>query len=460
MKNDNDYIPFANSGSYPMRSGNIVQPLVDGEPAFRRICEAVEAANKSVWVTVAFIEQQAIMPDNRGNFFDVIDQAKARGLDVRVIFWRWFERMELNPGDHFPGSEENRNWLKERGSKFLARWDQVTDKYCQHQKSWLIDAGEESEIAFVGGINIGSDSIVPPGHPISQTGNTHDVYVEMRGPAATDVHHNFVQRWNEASDREKPDGCWPDVTCNNNLEFPKFSTQQRGEVNVQIQRTVRRGCYTDTTPTPGGESFEIAKGEYSILEQYVSAIDAAKQTIYIEDQGIGSPQIVEHLQLAIERGVEVVFLVPADPNELMVLARKNPKTQPFFDSLAMLGKSDNFTLAGIASNNGNGKYQDIYVHAKIALIDDVWCTIGSANIGNRSFYGDTELNASFWHQPTVHALRCELLREHLCRETSKLDDRAALRLYRDIALKNASRRKRGEPLEGLAFTLDPATYAI
>ncbi|MGH7289995.1 MAG: hypothetical protein ACREJT_02205, partial [Myxococcota bacterium] len=88
-----------------------------------------------------------------------------------------------------------------------------------------------------------------------------------------------------------------------------------------------------------------------------------------------------------------------------------------------------------------------------------WCTIGSANIGNRSFFGDTELNASFWHAPTVRALRCDLLREHLGRDTNELDERAALRLYREIARKNTARRAAGDPLEGLAFALDPATYA-
>jgi phosphatidylserine/phosphatidylglycerophosphate/cardiolipin synthase-like enzyme len=55
--------------------------------------------------------------------------------------------------------------------------------------------------------------------------------------------------------------------------------------------------------------------------------------------------------------------------------------------------------------------------------------IGSTNLANRSFYGDTELNASLWHGPTVRALRAELLREHLGRDNSALDDRAALPLY-------------------------------
>jgi cardiolipin synthase A/B len=48
-------IPFVQSASYPMCPGNLVRPLIDGEPAFRRICEAIEAARHIVWVTVTFM---------------------------------------------------------------------------------------------------------------------------------------------------------------------------------------------------------------------------------------------------------------------------------------------------------------------------------------------------------------------------------------------------------------------
>ena len=74
-------------------------------------------------------------------------------------------------------------------------------------------------------------------------------------------------------------------------------------------------------------------------------------------------------------------------------------------------------MTGLAANgSAAGEYQNAYVHAKVALVDDVWATIGSTNIGNRSFYGDTELNASFWHRDTVRALRCELLLEHIAQD--------------------------------------------
>lgn len=459
MERDAAHIPFVTSGAYPIRGGNVLRPLVDGEPAFRRICEAVAKAQRSVWVTVAFLHPDFQMPDGRGSVFDVLDAATARGLDVRVLFWRHRQLAELSPHEHFAGTDEQREMLRQRGSRFLARWDQAHGRYCQHQKSWLIDAGEQEEVTFVGGINLNAGSLVSPGHRAREGGNTHDVYAELRGPAASDVHHNFVQRWNEASDRGEADGCWPDASSQDDLRFPAAHTPPCGDVVVQIQRTVRRDRYRDDTAAPGSEPFEIVGGEFSIVDQYRRAIEAARRTIYIEDQAIGSAEIVERLHGALERGVDVVFLVPIDPNTEMAAGRRSPESRAFFDSLASLGDHEHFLLAGIAASRPGGGHQHVYVHAKIALVDDGWSTIGSTNIGNRSFYGDTELNASFWHDATVRELRVELLREHLGRDTASLDDRAAYRLYRDVARDNALRYEQGKELEGLALALDPTSYA-
>ena len=451
------HIPFADNGSYPVREGNRVAPLVDGEPAFRRICKAIEAATHSVWVTVAFHNPDFQMPDGRGSLFDVLDRAAARGLDVRALFWRNNDDSGFDDAEMFTGTPEHLDMLGARGARFLARWDRAQKRYCQHQKSWLVDAGQTGEIAFVGGINLSNQSVVAPGHA-NAGGSTHDVYVEVQGPSGSDVHHNFVQRWNEASDRAQTRGSWPHHDHAHDLKFPAVATARAGDALVQIQRTVRAGHYTDGTAAPGGRAFDIAKGERSVFEQYLKAIDAAKSTIYFEDQAIGSPEVVEKLDAACARGVDVVFLVPADANSEMVKARSQPQSKPFFDQLAALGRHKNFTLAGIAAPGADGVLRNVYVHAKIALIDDCWATIGSCNIGARSFFGDTELNASFFDAKTVRALRCALLAEHLALDTAALDDRAAFAKYRQIALANAGRRKAGERLVGLAFALDPATY--
>lgn len=118
------HIPPVSSGPCPVRPDNFVRALVDGEPAFCRICEAVEAARHSAWVTVAFIDRDVQMPDGRGRFFDVLDRAMERGVDVRALFWRFEPHGAPRIVESaFRGDEGERAWLRQRGSRFLARWD-------------------------------------------------------------------------------------------------------------------------------------------------------------------------------------------------------------------------------------------------------------------------------------------------------------------------------------------------
>ena len=453
------HIPPAENGTYPLRTGNMVRPLIDGIPAFGRICEAVEQAMHSVWVTMAFIEDAFRMPDGKGSFFDVLDGATERGLDVRVVFWRSPEVTVLEPdAQHFEGTPAQRRFLSDRGSRFLAVWDRLPKTWCHHQKSWLLDAGTASETAFVGGINLDVDSVVAPGHADHENGSTHDVYAEVRGPAATDIHHNFVQRWNEASERNSADGTWPEKEAVTALPFPEQLTPPAGNVPVQITRSVRRGTYKDAAPAVDAGSYPIAKGEQSCLEQYVAAVDGARETIYIEDQVLISGLILEKLEQALARGVEIVYVLPGKVWGQVLLTQADHRLAPFYDRFKSLGRFSHFTLAALAANRGPGKYLDIYVHAKIAIVDGVWATIGSCNIADRSFYSDTELNLSFWDRETAQKLRNDLFEEHLGVTVAHLSDMEALKLFRKLSKDNTARRVKGETLKGLAFCLDPAHY--
>jgi cardiolipin synthase A/B len=449
------HIPFVESCSYPARAGNAVRPLVDGVPAFRRIAQAVMAARRSVWLTVAFFAEDFRMPDGAGPLFDVLDGAVERGLDVRVNFWRPNPE-SIGYGRTFSGLPEERAMLAARGSRFRIRWDRAHGPYCQHQKSWLVDAGKPSEIAFVGGTNLTAKAQGSPGHV--NEGERHDIYVEIAGPSATDVHHNFVQRWNEASERAADDGTWGH-NGDDGLSFPARLSEPRGNSVVQIQRMVHSGRYSDAHGSPESDSYEIASGEQSVLAQYHQAIDAARRSIYIENQAVPIPEVAARLEQALQRGVEIVVLVPADPEESVRAARQNPQRKALFDGIAALGRYENFTLAGIAGLNARGSRSSIYVHAKIMLIDDAWATIGSCNLHTGSLTGNSEMNASIWDPEMARALRCELLAEHLGQDTTGIDDRAALRLYREIACENRRKRNAGDfNWQGLAFSLDPATY--
>ncbi|BCM89518.1 cardiolipin synthase B [Abditibacteriota bacterium] len=394
------------------------------------------------------------MPDERGTALDVLGRAAARGIDVRLICWRPDASTENLKRNAFWGSVEHIQQLERRRSGIRIRWDQAHPGFCQHQKSWLIDAGGKNEIAFVGGINLNPNSMTSPGHTPGTYDEcqNHDAYIELVGPSTVDVHHNFVQRWNEASERFSPDGRWG-FGSETDLPFPARIPAECGNAFVQIQRTIHSGRYTNGEATPGGCAFDIVSGEQTIFDQYCAAIDAARHSIYIENQAITVLEIVAALQRAVRLGVEVVVLLPTN---LDGLSGYTPQ-QAYFESWASLGAYENFTLAGIASLNDDGQHESVYVHDKLMLVDDQWATVGSCNLHRYSLFGNAELNAAFWCPSTVRALRCELFQEHLAHDTSPLDDRAALRYFRKIAWENRRRCNVGiHEWQGLAFALDPA----
>ncbi|WP_141710644.1 phospholipase D-like domain-containing protein [Paraburkholderia nodosa] len=454
VENIISYIPLVNPGSYPARAGNRLRPLVESGPAFRRICEAVHNAQLSVWLTVAFVLADFNMPDGHGTFLDVLDRAVARGVDVRVIFWR--PNLESSRyGQVFAGTEADFQMLRARSSRFRARWDRAPKGFCQHQKSWLIDAGHRSETAFIGGIN--------PTFNIVDLDNTgdggrHDVYVEVTGPSATDVHHNFVQRWNEASERDLIDGRWPHDD-QDTLSFPVRASESAGNSVVQIQRNVHAGRYHNSHATPGGTSYDIGAGEQSISNQYLNAIRAARSSIYIENQALPVPAFALEIERALKRGVHVVFLAPGEPEDYVRQWRQTAERREFFSRIEALGEYDNFTLVGLTAPISRGGRGQVYVHAKLMLVDDKWATIGSCNLHSNSLTGHTEINAAIWDHDWVRALRRELLREHLGEDTTDIDDRSALKLYRRIAHDNAQRFREGNfEWKGRAFEMAPSRY--
>lgn len=335
------------SGTYPRRDGNLVRPLIGGTEAFGRIAEAVDAARHRVWLTVAFCADDFRFADGR-LLFDLLESAAARGVDVRAVFWR------PNPesahyGRTYAGPPR-------AGSRLRLRWDRAAGPYVHHQKSWVVD-----DAGFIGGINLTAKAL-----------ERHDAYVEVNGPSATDVAHNFVQRWNGASEPHAAD----------DLPLPATVLAPCGASAVQIQR--------------------MFGDDRSILEQYERAIDAAERSIYIENQAIPIPPIAARLEGALKRGVEVVLLVPAIPEADVYAARKDPARRAVFDALEALGRHPNFRLAGLP----------VYVHCKLMIVDDAWATIGSCNLHRYSLGGHTEMNAAIWDEAVVRDLRDRLRRKH------------------------------------------------
>lgn len=454
------HIPSIAEGPYPLRSGNRVRPLIGGERAFRRICEAVEDACHSVWVTVAFLESTFEFPDGRGHLFDVLDRAADRGLDVRALFWSSPEVWDLEPGSHFVGSEKDHALLADRSARFTARWDRLDGTYCHHQKSWLIDAGRSGEIAFVGGINLDLDSVTMHPFPVRKGGtvsHTQDVYCELAGPVASDVHHNFAQRWNGASERDATLGAWPAPDRVDDVVFPEKVSADVGDLSVQLSRTIRRGFYEDDTAPPGGRSISPVAGEYGVMRQYLAAIGAAREAIYLENQFFFQMDLFDALEAALDRAVRVLVVVPANPSALVARVRQTKQGGPLFDRLEALAAHPRFSFVGLGVDRG-GVFESVYVHTKIAIIDDVWATIGSSNIWSRSFFGDTELNASFWDPETARQFRTDLLSAHHGDDLSALSMVEALDALAARADQNGTRRASGESIQGHTIALNAAAW--
>lgn len=412
-------IPFVGAGEYPVRAGNAVRLLVDGVPAFRRICDAIDTAQHSVWVTVAFMWSSFEMPDARGTALDVLDRAAARGVDVRVVFWRPEPEMDQHRRNAFWGSPDHIALLDQHRSGIKIRWDRARAGFCQHQKVWLIDAGGDSETAFVGGMNLNPHSVVVPGHGGAH--ENHDAYLDVCGPTVVDAHHNFVERWNHATDRLAEHGAWG-AGSETDLTVPRHTPRPRGKTVAQIQR--------------------------ANFAQYCAAIDAARRTIYIENQYLETVEIITRLEAALRRGVDVIVLVPAEPTGASVLSAR-----------AALGRYENFTLAAIAGLSLGGERLPVYVHDKLMLVDDEWATVGSCNLHRYSFFGNSEMNVAFSDPEAVRTMRVQLFDEHLAADTYQMDDRAALRLFRQIAIENRKRADRGDAAwRGLAFALDVEKY--
>jgi phosphatidylserine/phosphatidylglycerophosphate/cardiolipin synthase-like enzyme len=236
-----------------------------------------------------------------------------------------------------------------------------------------------------------------------------------------DVRQNFVQRWNSATERAATDGGWA-VGPDDELVVPTDLPPPAGASTVQVTRMLPM------------------TGERSIVEQYRKAIEAARRTIYIENQAIPIMEIAEPLLRALNRGVQIVLLVPSTPEKYVFDDRLNPAEHSRFDGVEALAGHPNFLMAGLGPT---------YVHAKLMIVDDCWATIGSCNLHAFSLQGHSELNLGIWDGDVAGGLRRRLFARHLGADVATLDVDAAFRTYREAAVSG-----RG------VFALDPYKYGV
>ena len=308
--------------------------------------------------------------------------------------------------------------------------------HCHHQKAIVVDG----QVAFVGGMDLttlSGDRWDTPSHPLRAGQNWHDVQLRIEGELVADVEHNFRQRW-EA------------VTGDNSLPHLEPRFDPAWAVPAQVVRTIPAGNY-DFAP----------HGEFGILHWYLQALRRAKRLIYIENQYIWSPHIMDALLAAMDAPHEgpfrIVLVLPAFAgdgrwdNDKHVQALRNADRGRGIVSI--------YSIYASGPNMGEHpfSYRAIYVHAKVAVIDDEWLAAGSANLNNRGLITDGEIDVVVREPGLARRARVALWAEHLGMHPHDVEaaDPAALvdHQWAEVARRNAEIIKLGEqPLEGALHT--------
>ena len=298
--------------------------------------------------------------------------------------------------------------------------------------------------------------------------NWHDAHAIIEGPAVGDVERNFRQRWNDVVQRHEWDS---------QLLVPEHPIPPPVESMslVQVARTIPAHTY----------SFAPENGIQDIAQLYANALSNAQHFVYLENQyfwthafygidlpflGTDSPDMernIRELAAALQRGATVALVLPDHPNVgraftdagLARLREEAPEA-------AAQGRIQAFSLAASSEVEGEEDYRPIYVHAKVTIIDDVWSTVGSANLNNRGMRDDTEMNVATLDAKLARGLRVLLWAEHLeligeesmltvarhlghQRQRQSVDERAA-------GLLQSLQETLGDPLVGLQLMIERA----
>jgi phosphatidylserine/phosphatidylglycerophosphate/cardiolipin synthase-like enzyme len=412
------------AGDPPPRHGCSLEVLIDGAEAFPAIAAAIEQARDSIYVTGWHVAPhfQLERGDQQAALGLLLARAAER-LDVLVLVWA---------GAPVPAFHPTRKEVRETIAKLTAETKIRCEAdprehpfHCHHEKTLVIDG----ELAFVGGIDItdfGGDRFDTSSHPARRSLGWHDVGARLRGPVVADVHEHFRMRWHEVTREELP---------------PSHPPAPAGKQTVQVVRTVAEDMYDG-----------VPKGDFRILESYVRAIRSASNYIYLENQFLWAPEIVELL-------ADKLRNPPSDDFRLVIVlpSKANNGHDDTKGQLAVLVSADDGhdrLLAATLRSRTGALADPLYVHAKVGIIDDRWLTVGSANLNAHSLLNDTEMNVVTDDAELALATRIRLWAEHLETEPETIASRSVPEvvdeLWNPVAMEQLERQRAGaEPTHRL-----------
>jgi cardiolipin synthase len=328
----------------PLIAGNKVTLLFDGPATMKEMMAAARDAKSTINLETYIFDQDPVGLQ----FADLLILKRQQGVTVNVLYdsvgtfgtpQAFFERMRaagINLAAFNPVNPAARKGKWELNNR-------------DHRKLMVVDG----KTAFTGGINISSTyanssffgSRRNPNKEDGKKVGWRDTHIKIEGPAVAALQWSFVNNWVRQEAGELPEATY----------FPPLAP-----VGDKIVRVLA------SDPDKG---FEIYKS-------LVLAIQESKKTIHITSAYfVPDQQIVDALCAAAKRGVDVRLVLPGVTDHGLVMHAG----RAFYDKLLANGVKI-FHL------------QVAVLHAKTAVIDGTWSTIGSANIDRRSFIHNYELN--------------------------------------------------------------------
>ena len=405
-------------GSPSPRGGNAVEVLIDGAEALPRIAEELSSARSHVSLAGWYFSPEfALRRDGTPVVLRNLLAELAARVEVRILAWAGAPLPLFRPARR--DVDRMRNRLTAGTGVRCALDARERPLHCHHEKTIVID----DRVAFVGGIDLtheAGDRYDSSDHPARAATGWHDACARIEGPAVADVADHFRLRWQEVTGER--------------LAVPE-PADPAGETQLQVVRTVPERVYD-----------QLPEGDFRILESYLRALRAAQRLVYVENQFLWSPEIADELRAKLadppHHDFRLVVLLPAHPDN------------GADDTRGVLGElveadAGNARFLACTLYARRGPLRDpIYVHAKIAIVDDTWLTLGSANLNEHSLFNDTEMNVVV-HEPALAELtRRRLWAEHLELSPEQLPAdpvEAVDELWRPISAEQLRLRRSGRP---------------
>jgi cardiolipin synthase len=324
----------------PWVAGNQVRLLVDGPASYRVIFREIARARRNVNIESYIVEGEQVGE----RLSRLLIRKESQGVQVNLLY---DAVGSLGTPSEFFESLRAAGVRVCEFNPLVPTHGRVGDpNQRDHRKQVIVDG----RVAISGGINF--SDVYSSGSagrrdetPSAKTG-WRDTNIELRGPAVAQYQELFLESWRKQS-------CPP---LDESEYLPKLSTE--GDKIVTVV---------------GTSSDDERRRMYLAL---LAAIRESRQNVFVTmAYFVPDGRIRRALEGAARRGVDVELLLPGFSDSWVVLEAGRSYYAELLD-------------AGVHIRELHGAL----LHAKTAVVDDVWTTVGSTNLDWRSLLYNDELN--------------------------------------------------------------------